>query len=395
MIHKEEILDFSRALQLPANTIEKDYILGWLLLGIKNHPLIEDSWRFKGGTCLKKCFFETYRFSEDLDFTIANDFQLTEDLLLKIFSEIALWVAEESGIQFPEESIKVELFKNPRGKIAAEARVGYIGPLKPRGNYPKVKFDLSKDEVTVQKHDILDVYHPYSDLEQGTITTCSYTFEETFAEKIRALGERSRPRDLYDIIHLYRNRALLKDKDLLLNVLNEKCLYKNIPIPSLNSILSHPKHHELSREWSNMMEHQLPLLPPLNDFLEELPEFFLWLTSQEKKNTLPTIKKETSWKKWVPTRMQEPSKETAIIERIQYAASNRLCAKIKTRWKKIIGEPYSLDSDNDSAKYLTYIEHDAGTIDHVALKDIRSLNILDQSFTPKYLIEITGQRSFS
>jgi hypothetical protein len=39
MIHKEEILEFSRALQLPANTIEKDYVLGWLLLGIRNHPL--------------------------------------------------------------------------------------------------------------------------------------------------------------------------------------------------------------------------------------------------------------------------------------------------------------------------------------------------------------------
>lgn len=25
---------------------------------------------FKGGTCLKKCYIETYRFSEDLDFTV-------------------------------------------------------------------------------------------------------------------------------------------------------------------------------------------------------------------------------------------------------------------------------------------------------------------------------------
>ncbi len=27
-------------------------------------------WVFKGGTCLKKCYIETYRFSEDLDFTV-------------------------------------------------------------------------------------------------------------------------------------------------------------------------------------------------------------------------------------------------------------------------------------------------------------------------------------
>jgi predicted nucleotidyltransferase component of viral defense system len=27
---------------------------------------------FKGGTCLKKCYFEDYRFSEDLDFTLLD-----------------------------------------------------------------------------------------------------------------------------------------------------------------------------------------------------------------------------------------------------------------------------------------------------------------------------------
>ena len=32
---------------------------------------LRESWLFKGGTCLKKCF-ETYRFSEDLDFTLTD-----------------------------------------------------------------------------------------------------------------------------------------------------------------------------------------------------------------------------------------------------------------------------------------------------------------------------------
>ena len=31
---------------------------------------LSKSWVFKGGTCLKKCYIETYRFSEDLDFTV-------------------------------------------------------------------------------------------------------------------------------------------------------------------------------------------------------------------------------------------------------------------------------------------------------------------------------------
>jgi predicted nucleotidyltransferase component of viral defense system len=44
---------------------------------------------FKGGTCLKKCFFETYRFSEDLDFTIINPDHLHQELLVTIFKEVA------------------------------------------------------------------------------------------------------------------------------------------------------------------------------------------------------------------------------------------------------------------------------------------------------------------
>lgn len=36
---------------------------------VNAHGELGESWVFKGGTCLKKCYFETYRFSEDLDFT--------------------------------------------------------------------------------------------------------------------------------------------------------------------------------------------------------------------------------------------------------------------------------------------------------------------------------------
>lgn len=70
MIPKQEIMTLAAELQLQAHVVEKDYALGWFLAGIAAHPEIGPRWVFKGGTCLKKCFFETYRFSEDLDFTL-------------------------------------------------------------------------------------------------------------------------------------------------------------------------------------------------------------------------------------------------------------------------------------------------------------------------------------
>ena len=44
--------------------------LGWFLVAVAEHPQAGSQWVFKGGTCLKKCYLETYRFSEDLDFSL-------------------------------------------------------------------------------------------------------------------------------------------------------------------------------------------------------------------------------------------------------------------------------------------------------------------------------------
>jgi len=39
-------------------------------VGLGSDPILSDQWVFKGGTCLKKCYIETHRFSEDLDVTV-------------------------------------------------------------------------------------------------------------------------------------------------------------------------------------------------------------------------------------------------------------------------------------------------------------------------------------
>ena len=91
MIDPREISEHAGELSLQPSIVEKDYVLGWVLAGIAQHPDIKETWIFKGGTCLKKVHFETYRFSEDLDFTLSDAGQLTEEFLGKTFSDIAQW----------------------------------------------------------------------------------------------------------------------------------------------------------------------------------------------------------------------------------------------------------------------------------------------------------------
>ena len=63
--------------------------------GICQHPSLNSDLLFKGGTCLKKCYFETYRFSEDLDFTVTNPELLNEKTLRSTFTEVAVPLARQ------------------------------------------------------------------------------------------------------------------------------------------------------------------------------------------------------------------------------------------------------------------------------------------------------------
>jgi hypothetical protein len=90
---------------------------------------LADRWLFKGGTCLKKCFFETYRFSEDLDFTLRDEAQLDADFLKRVFGEIGQWIYDQTGIEVPADKQDFEILRNPRGNLSCQGKLSYRGPV--------------------------------------------------------------------------------------------------------------------------------------------------------------------------------------------------------------------------------------------------------------------------
>jgi predicted nucleotidyltransferase component of viral defense system len=116
MIDRREILEAASWFSLLPAVVEKDYVLGWILAGIYGHEELAESWVFKGGTCLKKCYFETYRFSEDLDFTLREEEHLDEEFLRAAFEEVIAWVAEQSGLNLPADQLEFDIYNNPRGR---------------------------------------------------------------------------------------------------------------------------------------------------------------------------------------------------------------------------------------------------------------------------------------
>lgn len=277
MISKQEILDNAKQLQLSPNTIEKDYVIGWVLKGIASNIDFAKTWVFKGGTCLKKNYFNNYRFSEDLDFTLTDNSHIDSKLLNTSFHSIADFIYEHSGIQIPKQAITFEEYKNPKGKSQVEGKIGYIGPMQRQGSVARIKIDLTNNELIVLQPIKKAIYHNYSDASEQQCKILTYTLEEIFAEKIRALAERLRPRDLYDVINLYQKFRNQVDLKVLQDTLQQKCSFKNIAVPTMQSIEANPEKLELITEWQNMLAHQIKGLHNFEFYWKILPVFFNWL----------------------------------------------------------------------------------------------------------------------
>lgn len=99
---------------------------------------------------------------------------------------------------------KTQEEKNPAKGEFITAAILYSG----KSSFPKIKLDLTADELLVLPPSKQPVIHTYSNLPDDGIFASCYSYPEVFGEKVRALGERGRPRDLYDVINLYRNDQL-------------------------------------------------------------------------------------------------------------------------------------------------------------------------------------------
>jgi predicted nucleotidyltransferase component of viral defense system len=70
MISEAELRRHAVAAGVDTMVQDLDYGLGWFLAGLFTQTRAAQYLVFKGGTCLRKCYFADYRFSEDLDFTL-------------------------------------------------------------------------------------------------------------------------------------------------------------------------------------------------------------------------------------------------------------------------------------------------------------------------------------
>jgi predicted nucleotidyltransferase component of viral defense system len=104
MISEASVKSIARRQGVDPAVIDRDHALGVVLAALAP-GLTDAAWVFKGGTCLRKCHFGDYRFSEDLDFTVLSPLGAREALRIV---EAAAERAITMGVRLLMEETRVE-----------------------------------------------------------------------------------------------------------------------------------------------------------------------------------------------------------------------------------------------------------------------------------------------
>jgi len=251
VIPVEEIKEIARRVGVPESTIERDYAQGWLLAHLSSYF----DMALKGGTGIRKVFLGDYRFSDDLDFTLLDEYGV-DDVEVRVKDAVRA-AKRESGIDFEEEVIVEETDNGYQVSL-------YFRFLRRTGSPLRIKLDLTRKEneivsLPLEKRMII---HPYTDIVGAKVL--SYSLAEVFAEKIRALFERTRPRDLYDVWRL-------SELDLdVSGIINDKFGFKDVTL-DIDDL--YDRREDFRNAWENSLRHQLEDLPVFTEVFEDVVIF--------------------------------------------------------------------------------------------------------------------------
>ena len=257
MIKSGEIQKKARRLGVRDQQIEKDYVLSWILQGIATHKILSKIIVFKGGTVLKKVYFDDYRFSEDLDFSLIND-EIENQQIINYFKEAFNYVKEEANIILGI----IETNEHKDGGI--NFYISYTGPLGGGGANKRVKVDISRNEVLEFSPIAKNVFLTYSD--QSEHKLLCYTLEEIVIEKMRSIMQRMQARDFYDLWYLSEIHGI--DITFYTNEFVNKCKNKDLdPVNFFEKLENRLPLYKA--RWQKSMKEQIHDLPEFEQVKRE------------------------------------------------------------------------------------------------------------------------------
>jgi predicted nucleotidyltransferase component of viral defense system len=208
--------------------VEQDLIISRAIVEIFSHPELSRTLAFRGGTSLYKLYLQPgVRYSEDIDLvqTIPAPIGATFNALHTVLDH---WLGEPK-------------------RILKQGRANFIYRMRSEGSPPRLM--RLKIEINSAEHfavmDLVKVpYEVKSRWFTGQAMVCTYPLEELLATKLRALYQRKKGRDLFDLWHAFGNSSAYPD--VVVGVFIKYMLHEKHPVSraefelNLESKLSDP-----------------------------------------------------------------------------------------------------------------------------------------------------------
>lgn len=260
MIPIFELNQKTQKYKVPPETIEKDYVISWILNCICNSDL-KNNIVFYGGTAIKRIYFEEHRFSEDIDLKSPDFFNLE-----KLKNLLNLDFAKKNA----NLSLEIDTTKTYQEKDRIILFITYSGYEEITGATKEIKVDLLMNSKIAGEIIKKPIIASYSDLTNVRSTSINVVSANTIlANKISMLFDLSRnePRDIFDIWFLL-NRADKFDFNIkkIKDFFHEHWGF-HLTLNNLNSELD---KESIKLKWKNRLSHQLSEVPNYNKVIKEI-----------------------------------------------------------------------------------------------------------------------------
>lgn len=142
-----------------------------------------------------------------------------------------------------------------------------------------------------------------------------------------------------------------------------------------------------------MLAHQLPALPPFQQYWDELSDVFDWLHQTKEKEVLTQVTARGGGvidEAWRPPPMAQAWHAQVPIEVIRFAGANRLCVDLEYNNQRRLIEPYSLRRTQEGNILLHAVRHQDGESRSYRVERIQGATATNVSFSPRYMIELSN-----
>jgi hypothetical protein len=182
VIPAAHITAWSRVAPWPTDEqIEQDLVLSRLIVEIANHPDLGDELVFRGGTCLHKLALpEPLRYSEDLDYVRVSHGPIGP--LLDAIRDIAGQLGMDTNTD-----------------VSTYPKVRLRAPFESGNGRMRVKIEINTYETSPARPHRRVPYQVDTPWWTGSADVWTFQLEELVATKLRALFQRKKGRDLFDL----------------------------------------------------------------------------------------------------------------------------------------------------------------------------------------------------